>query len=287
MLVRSRCHGLPTWPAFTAKDAQRAAQRAERSSGQADAADRRADAGGNAGQPAAGSPGPDGIAVGDDLAVVSRERMGWFRFYFDDQRWEWSHQVQRLHGYPPGTVIPTTELVLSHKHPEDRAQVAAAIQDMICSRGILSSRHRIIDAQGLVHWVVVIGDQFVDADGTVLGTHGFYIDVTPAERARQDLVTARVDEIADNRAAIEQVKGMLMVIYDIDAETAFGVLKWLSQEHNIKLRRLAEQIGTDLRAAAAGVVAGKSAFDYVLITAHQRLAGNNGPREPGSSQHAQ
>lgn len=47
---------------------------------------------------------------------------------------------------------------------------------------------------------------------------------------------------------------MLTLAYDIDAQTAFGLLKWLSQEHNIKLRRLAEQIGTDLRAAAAGAV---------------------------------
>ncbi|WP_201359289.1 PAS and ANTAR domain-containing protein [Mycobacterium paraintracellulare] len=197
--------------------------------------------------------------------------MGWFRFYFDDHCWEWSNQVERLHGYQPGTVAPTTELVLSHKHPDDRDHVATTIDDVIHSRGALSSRHRIIDTHGVVHWVVIIGDQFFDDDGAVLGTHGFYIDVTPAERARQDLVTARVDEIADNRAAIEQVKGMLMLVYDIDEETAFGLLKWLSQEHNIKLRRLAEQIGTDLRAAALGAVVGKTAFDYVLMTAHQRV----------------
>ena len=40
----------------------------------------------------------------EELAAVSPERMGWFRFYFDDHRWEWSEQVQRLHGYRPGTV---------------------------------------------------------------------------------------------------------------------------------------------------------------------------------------
>jgi hypothetical protein len=106
----------------------------------------------------------------EELAAVSPERMGWFRFYFDDHRWEWSEQVQRLHGYQPGTVTPTTDLVLSHKHPDDRDQVAAIIDDITHTRGALSSRHRIIDTGGVVHWVVVIGDQFFDDDGAVIGT---------------------------------------------------------------------------------------------------------------------
>lgn len=219
------------------------------------------------------------VDLEEGLDTASAHRAGWFRFYFDDQRWEWSDQVQRLHGYEPGSVTPTTALVLSHKHPEDRAQVAAAIDDITHTRGVFSSRHRIIDAGGLTRWVVVIGDQFFDDDGAVIGTHGFYVDVTPAERAREDLVTARIDEITENRAAIEQVKGMLMLIYDIDDAAAFGVLKWLSQEHNVKLRLLAEQIGADLRALLRGATFNKAAVDHALMAAHQHL-----PAGGGSSQ---
>lgn len=216
------------------------------------------------------------INFGQGIAVVAPQRMGWFRFYFDDHRWEWSEQVQRLHGYQPGTVVPTTELVLSHKHPEDRDQVAATIDSITHTRGALSSRHRIIDANGVVRWVVVIGDQFFDDDGAVIGTHGFYVDVTPAERVREDMVSARVDEIADHRAVIEQVKGMLMLTYNIDEVLAFDVLKWLSQENNIKVRALAEQISTDLRAIAAAARFPKIDFDHALMTAHQRLAERDG-----------
>jgi hypothetical protein len=212
------------------------------------------------------------VELEEGLAAVSPERMGWFRFYFDDHRWEWSEQVQRLHGYQPGTVTPTTDLVLSHKHPDDRDQVAAIIDDITHTRGALSSRHRIIDTGGMVHWVVVIGDQFFGDDGAVTGTHGFYVDVTPAEGVRQDMVPARLREIVDSRALIEQAKGMLMFIYDVDDEVAFGVLKWLSQENNIKLRLLAEQICTDLRAVAGDTIRGKAAFDHVLTTVRQRLA---------------
>jgi hypothetical protein len=35
-----------------------------------------------------------------------------------------------MHGYEPGTVQPTTALVLSHKHPEDYEQVAATLDEI-------------------------------------------------------------------------------------------------------------------------------------------------------------
>jgi hypothetical protein len=219
--------------------------------------------------------------VAQEFADQAPSPMGWFRFYFDEQRWEWSEQVAHLHGYQPGTVAPTTELVLSHKHPDDRDQVARTIEAIMNTRGALSSRHRIIDTAGAVHWVVVIGDQFFDDAGAVIGTHGFYVDVTPAEdlrldaeRRRQDLVTARVAEIASNRAAIEQVKGMLMLIYNVDEDVAFDVLKWLSQEHNVKLRALAEQLRTDLREMARESI-DQSVYDHMLLTAHERLAADS------------
>lgn len=206
----------------------------------------------------------------DELSALAPERTGWFRFYFDDRRWQWSPQVQQMHGYKPGAVTPTTELVLSHKHPEDRDAVAATIDRITHTRGAFSGRHRIIDTAGNVHWVVVVGDQFADDAGNVIGTHGFYVDVTPAAQAREDMVTERVGEIAGSRAPIEQVKGMLMLIYDIDDDVAFGLLKWLSQETNTKLRSLAEKIAPALRGAAQGVILDKTTFDHTLMTAHQR-----------------
>jgi ANTAR domain-containing protein/PAS domain-containing protein len=205
------------------------------------------------------------------LAGVGPQGVGWFRFYFDDRRWEWSEQVQRLHGYEPGTVTPTTELVLSHKHPDDRDRVAATIDAIMDTRGALSSRHRIIDTGGAVRWVVVIGDQFLDSRGVPIGTHGFYLDITPIQHSREDAITARLGEIAGKRAPIEQAKGMLMLVYGLDDNAAFELLSWLSQESNVKLRVLAEQIGATLRATASGAIVDRTIFDHALMTAH-RLA---------------
>lgn len=205
------------------------------------------------------------------LAGGVPQRAGWFRFYFADQRWEWSEQVERLHGYEPGTVTPTTELVLQHKHPEDREQVAATIDQILNTHKAFSTRHRIIDTGGQVHNVVVVGDQLHNDQGDVIGTHGFYVDVTgPSDQEREDFVTARIAEIAEQRSSIDQAKGMLMLIYGLSEGPAFDLLKWLSQEHNIKLRPLAERICADFRTAGPGLLS-QSEFDHLLLTAHQRV----------------
>jgi hypothetical protein len=67
------------------------------------------------------SSGGDGK---DGIGALAAQRVGWFRFYFDDDRWEWSLQVEKMHGYLPGSVTPNTEIVLSHKHPDDYRHIA-------------------------------------------------------------------------------------------------------------------------------------------------------------------
>lgn len=206
------------------------------------------------------------------LAGGAPQRVGWFRFYFNDQRWEWSEQVQRMHGYEPGTVTPTTELVLAHKHPEDRGQVAATIGDILNTHKPFSTRHRIVDTSGNVHYVVVAGDRLHDGRGAVIGTHGCYVDVSRLpDPEDEERVTAKLAEIAESRAAIEQTKGMLMLIYGIDDDAAFNLLKWLSQDANVKLRALAEQICEDFRRAGPALTS-QSEFDHLLLTASQRVA---------------
>jgi hypothetical protein len=200
------------------------------------------------------------------------QRVGWFRFYFADQRWEWSEQVQRMHGYEPGTVTPTTELVLAHKHPDDRGQVAATIDEMLHTHRAFSTRHRILDTRGTVHHVVVVGDQLTDHHDMIIGTHGYYVDITPTpDKAADDVITAKVAEITEHRAVIDQAKGMLMLVYGLDADAAFDLLKWRSQESNIKLRRIAQQLVEDFRAVRDKAIGSRSAFDHVLLTGDARV----------------
>lgn len=221
----------------------------------------------------------DGNQPEEELALAAGEHqhVGWFRFHFADERWEWSEQVQRMHGYEPGTVQPTTELVLAHKHPDDYGQVAATLAEIRRTGAAFSTRHRIVDTHGVTHHVVVVADQLLADDGsTVIGTHGFYIDATPSGqtgvREQQERVSEAVAEIAEARSGIEQAKGMLMLIYRISADAAFELLKWRSQETNTKLRALTEQIAKDfLELDYHELLPHRSVYDRLLLTAHLRV----------------
>ena len=203
------------------------------------------------------------------------QRTGSFRFFFADQRWEWSPEVERMHGYGPGEAAPTTEIVLSHKHPDDHSHVAATLEEIVRTAKAFSARHRIIDRQGQVHDVVVVGDLIHDDDGGVIGTGGYYVDVTPSQdRLHQQSVTDAVAEISESRGGIEQAKGMLMLVYRIDAEAAFDLLKWRSQATNVKLRAISEQIVKDfLGLAYSDMLPARSDYDQLMLTAHERIKG--------------
>lgn len=171
------------------------------------------------------------------LGLGDPQKVGRFQFFLDGDRWEWSDAVARMHGYRPGEVEPSTELLLAHKHPEDREHVADVLDQVLRGKPF-SSRHRIIDTAGRTRCVVVVGDRMLDGDGELMGTSGFYVDVT--DSLHSDITTV-LSAVADARARIEQAKGVLMAAYGISPERAFEILVWRSQETNLKLRDLADR----------------------------------------------
>ncbi|MEW1734700.1 PAS and ANTAR domain-containing protein [Nocardia beijingensis] len=215
----------------------------------------------------------DNAPSGAAPTVPVSKRTGSFQFWFADQRWEWSDEVAALHGYAPGEVTPTTELLLAHKHPDDRAEVADTLAMAVRTGLPFSGRHRIIDAAGVMHHVLVVGDQMRDATGAVVGTTGYYIDVTDTvDEQRQEIIDATLPEMVAARDVIEQAKGALMLVYGISADQAFRVLTWRSQETNRKLRVLAEELVAALVDFGGADVQTRTRFDHLLLTAHERPA---------------
>lgn len=211
-------------------------------------------------QPLLDVPDPEVLREIDEVIGPGQpQRIGRFKFFLDGRRWEWSDAVARMHGYEPGTVVPTTQLLLQHKHPEDRDRIAAVLERVMRGEPF-SSRHRIIDTAGRTHCVVVVGDVMRDETGAVIGTTGFYIDVT--ESLQSDIKTALSDAAA-SRAQIEQAKGVLMAIYGITAERAFDILVWRSQETNIKVRELAARF--------LAAISGKASTDTLSHVDHALL----------------
>ena len=102
-----------------------------------------------------------------------------------------------------------------------------------------------------MHDAIVVADRMLDETGAVVGTAGYYIDLTDTfdetrHETRQEVLDAALPDLFENRAAIEQAKGVLMAIYRVSAEQAFRVLQWRSQETNTKLRALARQLVSEV-----------------------------------------
>ncbi|MFG1795836.1 PAS and ANTAR domain-containing protein [Nocardia sp. NPDC049149] len=206
------------------------------------------------------------------LGAGKTQSAGTFRFWLQDQRWEWSDEVALIHGYQPGTVHPTTELLLSHKHPEDREQVANTIARTVETGEPFCSRHRILDTAGRVRHILVVGDDMLDGNGDVIGTTGYYVDITETlAEDRRLILDGALPELYNSRAAIEQAKGALMLVYGISEEQAFRVLIWRSQETGVKLRALATQLVTEIATMDAPMVELRTRFDHLLLTVHERV----------------
>ncbi len=216
-----------------------------------------------------GSPASDSLP---DPLPRQQLPTGSFRFWFGDQRWEWSPEIYQMHGYAPGEVEPTTELLLAHKHPEDREHVAEAIARSVEQGVPFSSRHRFIDTHGTEHSVMVVADRITDTQGHPIGTSGFYIDLSDTlAEAEHDVLSQRLPEIVESRAVIERAKGLLMRMYQINEGQAFQVLRWRSQETNVKLRALAEQLLAELPTLTPPDPAIVTEFDHTLLTVHERI----------------
>jgi PAS domain S-box-containing protein len=205
---------------------------------------------------------------------AGNDSVGAFRFWFVGQRWEWSDEVTRMHGYEPGSVVPTTELLLSHKHPEDRQHVQELLDRALHSQASFSSRHRFVDTAGKVHDAIVVADRMYDETGAVVGTAGHYVDLTDTfVETRKVVLDEALPDLFEARAVIEQAKGVLMAIYRVSADQAFGVLRWRSQETNTKLRALAKQVIDEIAVLPPQSPDVQSTFDHVLLTLHHRIPG--------------
>ena len=123
----------------------------------------------------------------------------------------WSDGLYHLHGYERGEVVPTIELILAHKHPDDRPRAQEIIGEICRHGGHFSIYHRIIDAHGRLHQVLTSGEGTVDAWGTVTAIDGMMVDLT-ATLQRETEVAAReaVERATSTRSVIDQARGLVM-----------------------------------------------------------------------------
>ena len=143
--------------------------------------------------------------------------------------------------------MPTLELVLSHKHPDDREDATRLVTEVCTTGRPFSFWHRVLDAHGIQRQVLSVGAGVLDPRGHVVGVAGYLTDVTDAVRrsaARE--VEEAIEGVAQSRPAIEQAKGALMLTYALDPDAAWVLLRRYSQRVNVKVRDVARDFVTAL-----------------------------------------
>jgi hypothetical protein len=175
-----------------------------------------------------------------------------YRYDVRTGHWEWSSGVFALYGVEPGPHRPGTELLLTHTDPADRPRLQRALADA-CTTGVgVALEHRVVRPDGDVRTAVLVAEPERADDGTLIGLSGLLIDVTegrlpPTGDAEEQLrtLTTEIEQLRTamaSRAAIEQAKGILMLLTSCGDQVAFDLLAHISSHTHRKVRDVALSI---------------------------------------------
>jgi hypothetical protein len=200
---------------------------------------------------AGGRPVPRGTEPGTPRVA------GRYRYDRGTGGWWWSPEMFGLYGLRPDSAQPDTETYLLYQYPDDRARVLEAISVACATGRAFALETRIVRADGRDRDVVLVGEPLADETGAVLAVEGMAVDITechppgsPVDRAHA--LEAEVDQLRSamsSRAAIEQAKGILMLLTSCSEQVAFDLLAHISSHTHRKVRDVAQVITE----SAAGV----------------------------------
>jgi hypothetical protein len=175
--------------------------------------------------------------------------VGYYTYLVNEDVWSWSDGVFLMHGYEPREVPATTEVLLRHKHPDDRSRAAGVLDAAVRDGQPFSCYHRIIDRDEHIRNVLSVGRGIEDATGRVERVEGYFVDLTRARREETEAEVRRaLAGVARYRETIDLAKGMIMIATGTDCLAAFEILRRYSQNTNLKVNDVAQR----LVAAAAG-----------------------------------
>ena len=191
-----------------------------------------------------GEPLPPPVDQVDQVA-------GRFRVSPAGEHW-WSPEVAQLHGITPAPARPSTERLLAQVHPDDRARVEQAFAQALTAGRSFAVEHRVQRPDGSTRTAVLFGESQRDDAGAVSGVSGLVIDVTGGrgDVGAGEQVEALVTEVEQlraamaSRAAIEQAKGVLMLLMGCSEQVAFDLMAHISSHTHRKVRDVATVIVT-------------------------------------------
>lgn len=184
-------------------------------------------------------------------AVPPPERIaGRYRYDRRSGGWWWSPEMFGLHGLPPTSAQPAPEDCLRYQQAEDRTRISEAITRACTDGRAFALESRIARADGAERAVVLVGEPQRDGNGEITAVEGMCIDITEchppgSDVARAQALEAEVGQLRAamaSRAAIEQAKGILMLLTSCGDQVAFDLLAHISSHTHRKVRDVAEVI---------------------------------------------
>jgi len=148
---------------------------------------------------------------------TSEERLQRSQSYANIGTWDWdivsgelywSERIAPLFGGPHGHMETTYEAFLNAVHPDDRQYVIDSVNACVGLGAQYDIEHRVVWADGTVHWVKESGDVVRAADGTPLHMLGVVQEITRRKQAEEELILAREEAERANRAKSEFLSSM-------------------------------------------------------------------------------
>ena len=175
---------------------------------------------------------------------------GRFRGDLATEQWWWSPELHTLLGLTAGAVRPSVQLLLSHVHDDDRPGLREALAASGTCGSPFAREHRLLRADGVQRRALLVCEPEVDPAGTVLALSGMLLDVTDGSPGGPDPEQVRhleteVEQLRSamaSRAAIEQAKGILMLLMSCGDQVAFDLLAHISSHTHRKVRDVAVAI---------------------------------------------
>jgi hypothetical protein len=177
----------------------------------------------------------------DEGAGTAQALVGGFAYNRGTDRWTWTPEVFRIHGFEPHDVVPTTELIRYHLHPDDGETLIETLWRAMDAGEPFSVHFRLVDAAGTTRNVLALGTAVATDGAGAGGLRGQMIDLTyMRDQILHDDLRPVVEDFQTNRAVIEQAKGIVIQMLSVDADEAFERMRAYSQHANVKVRYLAE-----------------------------------------------
>ena len=152
--------------------------------------------------------------------------VGRFSYDADTGRWWWSDEMYRIHGFDPGQVTPSTDLLLGQRHPSDRRRSVEFLARALARADSFSTRYRIVDHQGRPKNVLSAGRLRRSVAGDLERVTGYVADLTMSllrELARQPALSSTSDPVGS--APVERAVGALMAIGGLNERESLDLLQ--------------------------------------------------------------